>query len=216
VVTGSKEGKEIDMATENERWLLSYYRTSEIGGALFFGRMARALKPGPMQEDMTQHFADESNHASYWTHCLGRLGVNALRLNETYQDQYATAVGVPVNMMEVLSITQVFEKRVINQYARHMRVPDLSLPVKETLHRIMADEKWHLQWVKKALRDFEGVYGAEVVRATVARHGQADHEIWSKAVLEHGERITFAAALHGAGVTPAVDAAEDMLNGQEA
>jgi len=193
------------MISENEHWLLSYYRASEISGALFFGRMAGALKPGPLQEDMTQHFADESNHASYWTHCLFKLGAAPLRLKETYKEQYAQAVGVPVNMMEVLSITQVFEKRVINQYARHMRIPDLSAPVAETLQRIMSDEKWHLQWVRKALRDFEQVYGPEKVRATVERHSRADRAVWEKTVREHGERVTFELALRGAGISTADD-----------
>jgi hypothetical protein len=27
--------------TEHDRWLLSFYRSSEINGALFFGRLAR-------------------------------------------------------------------------------------------------------------------------------------------------------------------------------
>jgi len=204
------------MISENEHWLLSYYRASEISGALFFGRMARALKPGPLQEDMTQHFADESNHASYWTHCLVQLGTTPLRLNETYQEQYAQAVGVPVNMMEVLSITQVFEKRVINQYARHMRVPGLREPVVQTLQRIMSDEKWHLQWVKKALHDFEGVYGAEKVRATVARHSQADRDVWGKTVREHGERVTFEAALRGSQVAATEDEMDDQPEGRYA
>jgi len=197
------------MISENEHWLLSYYRASEISGALFFGRMAGALKPGPLQEDMTQHFADESNHASYWTHCLFKLGAAPLRLKETYQEQYAQAVGVPVNMMEVLSITQVFEKRVINQYARHMRVPNLSAPVTETLQRIMTDEKWHLQWVRKALRDFEGAYGAERVRSTVSRHSRADRDVWEKTVREHGERVTFELALLGAGIAVPDDVTQD-------
>src|SRR5262249_37702424 len=45
--------------TENELWLLSYYRSSEINGALFFGRVARTIR-GPLQVDVTHHFADEA------------------------------------------------------------------------------------------------------------------------------------------------------------
>jgi hypothetical protein len=206
------------MVTENERWLLSYYRTSEIGGALFFGRLARAMKPGPLQEDMTQHFADESAHASHWTHCLVRLGSTPLRLNETYQDRYATAVGVPVNMMEILSITQVFEKRAINQYARHLHVPGLGGPIKETLERIMVDERWHLQWVKKALRDLEPTYGAELIRSTLERHSQADREIWARVIEEHGDRVSFATALNGPGgatASPEDEESEEFGSGKE-
>ena len=56
--------------SENELWLLSFYRTSEISGSLFFGKLARTLRPGPIQIDMTKHFADEANHAWYWTECI--------------------------------------------------------------------------------------------------------------------------------------------------
>jgi hypothetical protein len=180
------------MITENERWLLSYYRTSEIGGALFFGRLARALRPGPMQEDMTKHFSDEAAHASYWTSCLTSLGSTPLRLHDTYQDQYVEAAGVPMNMMEVLSITQIFEKRVINQYARHLRVPGLKPEIRATLDRIMGDERWHLHWVRQALRASEATFGAEVVKETRARHARADREVFAKTVAEQGERVTFA------------------------
>ncbi|MFC7760712.1 hypothetical protein ACFQY4_23855 [Catellatospora bangladeshensis] len=55
--------------SENERWLLSYYRASEINGALFFGRVARTVR-GPLLVDVTHHFTDEANHANYWTKCL--------------------------------------------------------------------------------------------------------------------------------------------------
>src|SRR5215470_2417594 len=107
---------------ENELWLLSYYRTSEINGALFFGRVARTVR-GPLQVDVTHHFADESNHASYWTHCIANLGHTAIKQTRSYQDQYLEAAGAPVSLMEVMAITQVFEKRVIGQYHRHLRLP---------------------------------------------------------------------------------------------
>src|SRR5262245_66453279 len=83
---------------ENDLWLLSYYRTSEISGALFFGQVARTLRPGPLQADVTHHFADEANHAKYWTRCIEDLGHNAEKLSGSYQDQYLEAVGLPANL----------------------------------------------------------------------------------------------------------------------
>ena len=97
---------------ENELWLLSYYRSSEINGALFFGRVARTVR-GPLQVDVTHHFADEASHARYWTQCISNLGHTAIKQNRSYQDQYLEAVGAPASLMEVMAITQVFEKRVI-------------------------------------------------------------------------------------------------------
>ena len=75
------------MITENERWILSFYRMSEISGSLFFGRLAKSLKAGPIQHDMTKHYADEAMHAWYWTDCLERLGVEPLDLGTAYQDR---------------------------------------------------------------------------------------------------------------------------------
>ncbi len=177
------------MIGENERWLLSFYRTSEISGALFFGRVARGLRPGPVQRDLTKHFADEAAHAWRWTDCLERLGAPPLKLGEAYQDKYLAAAGMPANLMEILAITQVFERRVIGQYALHGRVPDLHPEITRTLAAIMEDEKWHLQWIGDALKALEQDYGAEEIRATIERCTAADREVYRQTLVEHEERV---------------------------
>jgi hypothetical protein len=177
--------------TENELWLLSFYRTSEISGALLFGRLARSMRPGKTQADMTQHFADEAAHSAYWTRCIQKLGHEPLKLATAYQDQYLEAAGLPVNIMEVLSITQVFEQRVLNQYTKHLRVADLQPEVAATLHRIMDDEKWHVQWVRQALEDLEYVYGRDHIEATRRRHRDADRLVYAKTMAEHESRLDF-------------------------
>ncbi len=175
--------------TENERWILSFYRTSEISGALFFGRLARSMKSGPIQRDMTKHFSDEAMHAWYWTSCIERLGERPFALDQSYQDQYLLAAGMPANLMEVLAITQVFERRVVNQYTLHRRVPGLQPEIVETLTRIMADEVWHIQWIHDALKGMEGEYGADTIRTTLERFHAADREVYQKTMAEHAERI---------------------------
>ena len=179
---------------EHELWLLSFYRTSEISGALFFGRLARSLRPSAIQVDMSKHFADEAQHAWYWTRCIHERGAQPLKLSDAYQDQYAGVAGVPANLMEVLAITQVFERRVVSQYARHRRVEGLHPLVGETLDRIMQDERWHIDWVQKALESLEPEYGRETIEATVRRFWEADREVYQRTVQEHEERI---AALSG-------------------
>ncbi len=176
---------------ENLRWILSFYRTSEISGALFFGQLARSMRPGPVQRDMTQHFADEAQHAHYWTACLEQLGASALRLGQSYQDQYIMAAGMPVNLMEVLAITQVFEKRVFSQYARHSRLLDLHPVVKKTLTKIMDDERWHIEWIRDALAGMRDDYGEDVIAATLARFHAADEDVYAKTATEHQERIDY-------------------------
>lgn len=177
------------MIDSNLHWILSYYRASEISGALFFGEIAKSLKPSPIQQDMTRHFADEANHARYWTDCLAQLGVEPLKLGVAYQDQYLAAAGMPTNLMEILAITQVFEKRVVAQYALHDRSPNVPAEVHETLATIMTDEQWHIRWIRDALRDMEGDYGADTIRATLERYTLADREVYRKTLQEHNERL---------------------------
>ena len=176
---------------DDEHWVLSYYRTSEINGSLFFGRLARALKPSPIQHDLTKHFADEAQHAWYWTDCLERLGSRPIKLSEAYQDQYLEAAGLPVNMMEIMAITLTFERRVINQYAKHLAVPDLRPEVKETIDLIMQDERWHVQWVRDALTGMEDKYGKETIAETLRRYKEADREVYARTLAEHEERLGF-------------------------
>lgn len=177
------------MLEENALWVLSFYRTSEISGSLFFGRLAKSMKPGPIQRDMTKHFSDEAMHAWHWTSCIEKLGGRALKLTEAYQDQYVSAAGMPANLMEVLAITQVFEKRVIHQYARHSRIPGLAPEVKETLATIMADETWHIEWVQAALKGMEKEYGADLIARTLKKFRQSDQEVYQKTMQEHEARV---------------------------
>jgi rubrerythrin len=179
------------MLSENERWLLSYYRASEITGAMFFGRIAKMQRPGPVQADLTQHFADEAQHARWFTECFESMQETPIKLSFAYQDDYLATAGVPVNFMEVLSITQAFEKRILNSYGRHVRLPSTPTPVRRVLQRIMRDERWHVEWVKHALMDLEPQYGKEVIERTLERHAAADRATYKRFLDEYGERVAF-------------------------
>jgi len=177
--------------SDDELFLLSYYRSSEINGSLFFGRLARVLRPGPVQHDLSKHFADEAQHAWYWTQCIDRLGARPIKLADAYQDRYLEAAGVPMNLMEVLSITLVFERRVINQYSRHMAATTVNPEVAATISRIMEDEKWHVQWVRDALVGMEERYGKEHVAETLTRYREADREVYAQTLTEYESRLGF-------------------------
>jgi demethoxyubiquinone hydroxylase (CLK1/Coq7/Cat5 family) len=175
---------------DNDRWLLSYYRSSEINGALFFGRVARTIR-GPLQRDVTHHFADEATHAHYWTQCLDELDSAPLALGRGYQDQYLEAVGLPANLMEVMAITQVFEKRVIGQYRRQLRFPGTHPAVRRTIETIMVDERWHIHYVREALAGMARRYGEAEIARTLDRFAAADREVYAATVAEYGDRIAF-------------------------
>lgn len=172
-----------------ERWLLSFYRASEISGALFFGRLANVIRDPRVQFDLTRHFADESQHARWWSDCMDTLGVRPTRVTASYQDAYLEAGGAPANVMEVLAVTLAFEKRVAGSYASHLKVTDLAPPIRTTLTRIMEDEGWHIQWVSRTLRDMHAEYGADTVEAAIERYAAADREVYQKALAEHEDVV---------------------------
>jgi demethoxyubiquinone hydroxylase (CLK1/Coq7/Cat5 family) len=174
---------------EAERWLLSYYRMSEIDGALFFGRLCKVIRDPRVQGDLTRHFADESQHARWWTDCMDDMSVKPMKVISSYQDAYLEAGGAPANVMEVLAVTLAFEKRVAGSYAAHTKVAELAAPIRGTLEKIMKDEGWHIQWVSKALRDFEADYGAAEVAAAIQRYSDADREVYQRTLAEHDEVV---------------------------
>ena len=127
---------------------------------------------------------------AYWTQCIADLGHTAIKQNRSYQDQYLEAVGAPASLMEVMAITQVFEKRVIGQYHRRTcRVPGTHPEVRQTIERIMRDERWHVKYVREALAAMAGRYGAELIEETLARYTAADEEVYAKTLAEYGERV---------------------------
>lgn len=176
--------------SENELWMASFYRSSEMSGAMFFGRVARVIR-GPLQKDVTHHFADESAHAAYWTDCINGLGQRAIPIRDAYQDRYLDAVGIPSSLMEVMAITMVFEKRVIGHYNQHLRrETTINEPVKATIEKIMRDERWHVRYVREALKGMEERYGAEEIESTLARYTAADVEVYAQTMAEYDERFT--------------------------
>jgi len=172
-----------------ERWLLSYYRMSEIDGALFFGRLAKVIRDPLIQFDLTRHFADESQHCRWWSDCMDDMGIRPVKVISSYQDAYLEAGGAPANVMEVLAVTLAFEKRVAGSYASHTRVAEVALPIRATLAKIMKDEGWHIQWVSKALEDLEPVYGADEVAAAIKRYSDADKEVYQRTLAEHEDVV---------------------------
>jgi len=176
------------MLNENDRWLLSYYRASEIQGALFFGRLARLVRDERVQADLTAQFADEARHADLFTRCLRECGTSALQLPRAYQDGYLEAAGIPANLVDVLALTHVFERRVMRCYAAHLRREDAPPAVKATLLAIVADERQHVRWTRDTLERLKDVHGAGVVDDALERHARADEEVHDAARLEWQQR----------------------------
>ena len=63
--------------------------------------------------------------------------------------------------------------------------------MKETIERIMEDERWHVQWVRDALTGMEDRFGKATIAETLARYKQADREVYAHTLAEHEARLGF-------------------------
>jgi hypothetical protein len=108
-------------------------------------------------------------------------------VRETYQTRYARFVGTPMALVEVLALTQVFERRVYRHFTEHLHRPDTHPRVCATLERMLEEEKGHLRWVKRWLDDQARVRGS-VVAETMARYTSADALVYAEMTDELGWR----------------------------
>src|SRR5213080_1696045 len=89
--------------TDNELWLLSYYRESELAGALLMGRLAQQTDDDELRVRLTEHCAEEARHAWAWTETILKVGGTPRAVSETYQSRYHAAIGNPSSLIEVLA-----------------------------------------------------------------------------------------------------------------
>ena len=165
--------------SENELWLLSYYRESELAGALLMGRLARETDDDDLRVRLTEHCAEEARHAWAWTECIDRVGGTPRKVSETYQSRYHAAVGNPTNLLEVLALTQVFERRVVRHFRAHLSWPGTHPEIKRTLQQLIDEEAGHIRWVKDRLDDYAAANGQAVVDEMMERFKRVDEEVYN-------------------------------------
>ena len=166
--------------SENELWLLSYYRESELAGALLMGRLARETDDDDLRVRLTEHCAEEARHAWAWTECILNVGGTPRKVSETYQSRYHAAVGSPSNLLEVLALTQIFERRVVRHFRAHLSWPGTHPEIKRTLQQLIEDEADHIRWVKDRLDDYAATNGEVVVKEMMERFKRIDEDVYNE------------------------------------
>lgn len=166
--------------TENELWLLSYYRESELAGALLMGRLARETDDDDLRVRLTEHCAEEARHAWAWTEAILKVGGTPRRVSETYQSRYHAAVGNPSNLLEVLALTQIFERRVVRHFKAHLSWPGTHPEVARTLQQLIDEEVGHIRWVKDRLDAYGAVHGESVVKEMLDRFQRIDEQVYGE------------------------------------
>src|SRR5256885_6599111 len=165
--------------SENELWLLSYYRESELAGGLLMGRLARETDDDDLRVRLTEHCAEEARHAWAWTECILRVGGMPKKVSETYQSRYHTAVGNPTNLLEVLALTQIFERRVVRHFRAHLSWPGTHPEIKRTLQQLIDEEAGHIRWVKDRLDAYGAANGEAIVNEMMDRFKRVDEEVYN-------------------------------------
>ena len=173
--------------TTRELGFLNFYRASELHGGLILGQVARRARDSALVLDLTRHSAEEVMHAQLWTETILAVGGRVRPVRETYQARYARLVGTPTALLDVLALTQVFERRVYRHFTEHLRRADTHPRVRATLERMLEEEKGHLHWVKGWLDGQARVLGG-AVGATMRRYAEADAVVYAEMVGELGWR----------------------------
>ena len=166
--------------SENELWLLSYYRASELAGGFLMGRLAQETDDDDLRVRLTEHCAEEARHAWAWTECILKVGGTPKKVSETYQSRYHAAVGNPTNLLEVLALTQIFERRVVRHFRAHMSWPGTHPEVKRTLQQLIDEEAGHIRWVKDRLDAYGAANGETVVQEMMDRFKRIDDEVYNE------------------------------------
>jgi rubrerythrin len=163
---------------ERELYVLSFYRASELAGALLFGRVAFHTDVAELRAPLTEHCAEEAGHAWQFTQLIARLGRTPIKVKATFQTEIARSYGMPTSLIEILALTQIFEERVLQHYQAHAAMSGVHPQVAETLHAMIADEYGHIDWVDAELRRCREAYGDEGVEAAMARARSADRQAY--------------------------------------
>jgi len=125
---------------------------------------------------LTAHSAEEVLHAQLWTETIVAVGGRPRPTTDTYQARYAAAIGAPTSLLEVLALTQVFERGVYRHFVMHLHRRGTHPRVQATLRRMLADERGHLSWVKEWLDRRTGAQRT-AVPVLMRRYSAVDAEI---------------------------------------
>ena len=172
----------------NDIALLNFYRASELHGGLILGQMVRRTRDPELIMNLTRHSAEEVMHAQLWTETIVAIGGRPAPVRDTYQTRYAEEVGTPISMLEILALTQVFERRVYRHFTLHLRQPGVHPVVAATLRRMLDEEKGHLTWVKQWL-DVQSARRPAEVREVLRRYADVDERVYASISTEYGWRL---------------------------
>ncbi|HEY9428355.1 MAG TPA: ferritin-like domain-containing protein [Gemmatimonadaceae bacterium] len=173
--------------TQREAALLNFYRVSELHGGLLLGQLARRVRDSELIVKLTRHSAEEVGHALLWSETIVAVGGQLTPVKDSYQARYAASLGTPGSPLEILALTQVFERRVYRHFVEHARRPGTHPLVRAALRRMLEEERGHLSWVREWLDRQSRTRGDEVA-ALLRRYAELDARVYEELTRELGWR----------------------------
>jgi demethoxyubiquinone hydroxylase (CLK1/Coq7/Cat5 family) len=170
--------------SDRELTLLNFYRASELQGGLILGRLVEHVRDPELILRLTEHSAEEVMHAQLWTETIVAVGGRPRPTSDTYQARYAAAIGTPTSLLDVLVLTQVFERGVYRHFVRHLRRPGTHHCVQATLRRMLDDERGHLSWVQEWLGRQTGARRT-AIPALMRRYTAVDAAIHAQLLVDY-------------------------------
>lgn len=173
--------------TQREGVLLNFYRVSELHGGLILGQLARRVRDSRLIVNLTRHSAEEVGHALLWAETIVAVGGRLTPERDSYQARYAALLGTPTSPLEILALTQVFERRVYRHFVEHARRPGTHPLVRAALRRMLEEERGHLSWVREWL-DSQSRARENEVAGLLRRYAELDARVYEELTREFGWR----------------------------
>ncbi len=159
--------------------LFNYYRDAELRGADLILRLINRTENQNIQEKLTRHLADATNHAWLWTERIRALGGEPLRIENGYHRQLRRKAGLPANFLDLLALTCAVAERAHKRYAEHATRPDVAPETLTVLHEMQADEKAHLTWIIEKIAELEAREGKEKVDAALRHYREIEAAVFA-------------------------------------
>jgi rubrerythrin len=168
------------MISAEELRILSFYRASELAGAVLLGRFALHTKNDRIRIPLTEQCAEEARHAWLFTDLIRTLGHAPVRMTETYQSEVAKVLGLPESVADILCLTQLLEVEALAHYRRHAEKAGVHPKVRQTLLEVIEDEVGHVDWVANELEAQRRENGSETVDRAMRRAEGATAAVFAK------------------------------------
>lgn len=166
--------------SNQELYILSYYRACELAGSLLFGRLAMHTSIDEYRAPLTEHALEEAEHAWLWTKTILDLGAQPLKVTHIYQTEYGKEYGMPENILGIFCLTQVFEKRTLSHFTKHLNLPGTNSLIKKALQKMIDDESGHIGWIRLELDKYAKEHGENKLKAIMDKIEKIDEKVYAK------------------------------------